>query len=486
MENTYCNPLPIEEIPDGRPLDCKLTKADQRTFKDYRSISDPSVVYHDGKWIMYPSYAMAYLSEDFIHWKHIDIGVPELDYSPAVVEFRGKWYLTGHGRPEFFCSDSPTGPFIRCGTLTDIHGNPVSAADGCFLADGDRLYFYWHSSLPMDASMDMEYYCGSVGVEMDPDKPWQMLTEPVVINSFDPSKDWQCLGEHNQNRRVGWIEGQWAFKIGSRYYLLYSACGTEFGSYANGVIYSEEGPLSGFVPQKRHDPLSLKKTGLVRGAGHGSIAPGPNNSLWLFYTNIFCFNHMYERRISMDPLGIDENGELFCPALTETPQYAPGVLEHPELGNDAGLLPLTFLQRPTASSWIEGREPIYASDDSVLTWWQHAPEDPAPQITFPLGSATCYHVHSLRLIWRDIGMECLDGICPGPIQYVAEYATDPEHTQWQTLVDASNNELDLCIDYRQFEPVKAYAIRLRILGAPTGITPGLVSLTAFGTCVCRN
>ena len=81
MKPTYCNPLPIEDIPDGRPLDCKLTKADPETFKDYRSISDPSVIYHDGKWIMYPSYAMAYLSEDFIHWKHIDIGVPELDYS---------------------------------------------------------------------------------------------------------------------------------------------------------------------------------------------------------------------------------------------------------------------------------------------------------------------------------------------------------------------------------------------------------------------
>lgn len=51
------------------------------------------------------------------------------------------------------------------------------------------------------------------------------------------------------------------------------------------------------------------------------------------------------------------------------------------------------------------------------------------------------------------------------------------------LIDASENTEDLCVDYRQVEPVKAYGIRLRICGAPRGITPGVVSLTAFGTAV---
>ncbi len=486
MKKTYCNPLPIEEIPDGRPLDCKLTKADPSLFQDYRSISDPSVIYHDGKWIMYPSYAMAYLSEDLIHWKHIDIGVPELDYSPAIVQFRGKWYLTGHNRPEFFCADEPTGPFIRCGTLSDVHGNPVLAPDGCFLADGDRLYFYWHSFIPHDDSVDVEYLTGTLGVEMNPEKPWEMLSEPVVINTYDPAQTWQHMGEYNQNSRMGWVEGQWAFKIGSRYYLLYSGCGTEFSAYANGIAYSDEGPLSGFHPQKNHNPLTRKTTGLTRGAGHGSIVPGPKGTLWIFYTNTFNFNHMYERRVSMDPLGIDENGELYCPALTDTPQFAPGVLEHPEQGNDAGLFPLTFMQRPTASSNAPGREPIYASDESMLTWWQPAANDPAPEITFRLGSASHYHVHALRLIWRDIGMDCPKGILPGPFRYVVEYIPADETDRWETLIDASGNRQDLAIDYRQFQPVTTRFLRLRILGAPDGITPGLVSLTAFGVCATRN
>ena len=63
-----------------------------------------------------------------------------------------------------------------------------------------------------------------------------------------------------------------------------------------------------------------------------------------------------------------------------------------------------------------------------------------------------------------------------------ESADTKKLESWQILVDASENTEDLCIDYRQFEPVSAYAIRLRILGSPKDITPGLTSLTVFGLC----
>jgi len=479
---TYCNPLPVEDIPSGRFLDIALTRNDPRSIPDYRSLSDPSVIYHEGKWILYPSYRLAYVSEDFVHWKRVDIGLEEISYSPAIVQFRGKWYLCGHFTPDLYCADSPLGPFTLCGRLTDCAGKPFRAVDGCFLADGDRLFLYWHSSLP-NRGEDVEMVTGTLGAELDPDRPWQLISQPVEINRFDPAVKWQRMGEHNQNARMGWIEGQWAFKIGSRYYLLYSGSGTEYSTYANGVLISDDGPLTGWHPQRRPGPLTEKRTGLVRGAGHGCVVQGPGNTWWTFYTNIFCFNHLYERRISMDPLGIDENGELYCPAVTETPQLAPGVNPHPQSGNDAGWLPLTVLQRPSATSHAPGREPIYAADESVLTWWQPAADDAAPAITFTLGSSTAYTVHALRIIWRDIGMETLDGILPGPFRYVVEYAADD---RWLTLVDAAENTLDLCIDYRQVEPVCTHALRLRILGAPRGITPGLVSLTAFGLCPTRS
>jgi len=482
-KKTYCNPLSVADVKSGRWLDASLSRIDPLSLKDYRSISDPSVIYHDGKWIMYPSYAVAYVSEDFVNWKHVDIGVPHLRYSPAVVNFREKWYLSGHGMTELYVSDGPTGPFEVCGHMTDVHGNRVTVPDACFLADGDRLYCYWSKNFSGSVKMDAEAVIGTAGVELDPDRPWQMLTEPVMINCFDPSVEWQRTGENNQNGRMGWVEGQWMHKIGERYYLLYSGCGTEYGGYANGIMYSDEGPLSGFRPQKNHAPFTEKRTGIMRGAGHGCLVDGPNGTLWTFYTCIFCYNYLFERRIGMDPVGIDADGELYCAAVTDVPQYAPGVLEHPENGNQTGWLPLTFMQRPTASSCAEGRDALYAADDSVLTWWQPAAGDTEPCITFKLSGATRFEVKAVRLIWRDIGMETLDGVMPGAFRYVVEYAPEKDAERWEMLIDASENTEDLCIDYRETEPSKAYAVRLRILGCPEGITPGLVSLTAFGNCV---
>lgn len=481
MELTYCNPLCIQNIPEGRWLDADITETDPRSLKDYRSISDPSVIYHEGKWIMYPSYKMAYVSEDFVHWKHVDIGIDNLRYSPAVVNFRGKWYLSGHGLSDMYVSDSPLGPFTRCGTITDMHGNECIPYDGCYLADGDRLYFYWCQSRPPKEDEDVELVVGTVGVECDPDEPWKFITEPIWINTFSPEKEWERHGEYNQNERIGWTEGQWMIKIGKRYYLLYSGSGTQYSSYATGILYSDEGPLSGFKRQSRHDPLTQKRTGLIRGAGHGSIAEGPDNTYWIFYTSIFCFNFVFERRVCMDVLGIDENGELYCPECTETPQFAPGVKRDPENGNSAGLIPLTFMQPASSSSYISGREPFYAVDESVFTWWQPESSDPEKTLTVDLGSQKGYNIEALRIIWRDIDMEIFDGINPGPFRYVAEF-TEPNSCEWKTLVDASTNTTDLCIDYRQFEKVTAQKVRLRILGCPDGIQPGVVNFSVFGKC----
>ena len=484
MENklTYCNPLAIEDLKSGRWLDMEQSHLDPRDYADYRSIADPSVIYYEGKWIMYPSYSVAYVTEDFVHWKHVDIGIPHLRYSPAVVQFRGKWYLSGHGMPQVYVADHPLGPFSMAGMLTDKNGNQIVVDDGCYLADGDRLYFYYFQGRSPMENEDVEMMTGTVGVELDPEHPWRYLTEPVWINEFTPEITWQRNGEYHQNRRMGWIEGAWMSKIGSRYYLLYSGSGTRFSSYSNGVMYSDEGPLSGFVHQKKHDPLTEKRFGLMRAAGHGCITQGPGNTYWVFYTSLFCYNYRYERRIGMDPIGIDENGELYCPEVTETPQYAPGILANPELGNGAGMLPLTFMQIPWASSAASGRDAIYASDDSVLTWWQPDENDLEPCITFPLGEQTAYEISSFRLIWRDIHMETLEGIIPGPFQYVVEYSPVKTLENWEVLLDASENQQDLCIDYRQFDPVKAYGVRLKVIGAPKGILPGVVSFTVFGTC----
>ena len=77
-------------------------------------------------------------------------------------------------------------------------------------------------------------------------------------------------------------------------------------------------------------------------------------------------------------------------------------------------------------------------------------------------------------------MESLDGILPGAFQYLLEYLS-PEDNIWHTLVDASENNVDLSVDYRTFDTVLAGSVRLTVLGSPCGIEPAIINLTVFGT-----
>ena len=139
---------------------------------------------------MYPSYSVAYITEDFVNWKHVDIGIPHLRYSPCRrMLSRQMVSKPVPGMSEVYVADDPLGPFTLCGHLTDMNGNRMAMADGCYLADGDHVYFYWHGSRMAEAGEpDVEVITGTLGAELDPDKPWQLITEPVWINTFDPSQ----------------------------------------------------------------------------------------------------------------------------------------------------------------------------------------------------------------------------------------------------------------------------------------------------------
>ena len=47
---------------------------------------------------------------------------------------------------------------------------------------------------------------------------------------------------------------------------------------------------------------------------------------------------------------------------------------------------------------------------------------------------------------------------------------------WFTLVNASENETDLAVDYRTFETKRAVRLRMRLLDWPKGIRPALSQL----------
>ena len=481
--HTWCNPLPIPQIPRGKDewyrgepgMFNHENKPARDTYPDYRSISDPTVFYHGGKWYLYPSYGMAWVSEDFQNWKHhrTDPYCPK--YSPTIVPWKGKFLLTSWNCP-LYLADNPLGPFELLGDFVLPNGTPFKPCDpGMFADDDGRLYLYTTERWRREGSDEREMLI--VGYELNPNDPCHIIRGPVRILTLDAEhKPWERMGLHGQDTSFGWVEGPHLLKHNGRYYMIYAAPDTRMANYCMAVYYSDISPLDGFQCQRRN-PLTLHTSGIVSGAGHGCVEHGPNGSLWAFYTIATPCTHHYERRIGMDLVDVDENGELYCPfGVTDTPQYVPGYIENPTVeGNSPALYPLTGGIRPKASSNAPGRDPFYATDESNRSWWQPAHGDNEPWIELDLEAA--YRVSALRLFWRDVGIDYAKGIVPVPIGFVLEGARQGE---WFTLLDASDAAEEKNIDYRIFEDAVCDRIRLRITSRNRDMEIGLCDLAVFG------
>lgn len=470
LAKTFVNPLPLPDYPLGNWTQ-KPSPSMDRWLKgyvqDFRELADPSVIYYQGKWIMYPSVAMAYVSEDFVSWKRVTIDPVKIGdgYAPCVAEHQGKFYLVGCFS-ELYVADDPLGPFKSLGPVTSQDGGePIDSVifDPMLFSDGGKLYLYYHVAGDL------------VGVELNAKNPARMVGAPKKLAAFRPDQEWERYGEYNEDPRRGFMEGVWMFKHADTYYLTFTGPGTALGTYALGS-YKGKSPLGPFEYQKKN-PVLRKTFGVVPGAGHGSIVRGPNNTLWAFVTSVVGNYHVFERRIGLYPVGIDADGDLFGLPVRDVPQLAPGTNPHPENGNEAGWLPVSPRTIANGSSVAPGRTADYAIDDSARTWWQPAPDDAEPSLIVDL--KTTYDLAGVRILWAEPNLDHKKGILGGPIRYRVLYQPN-RNADWQVAVDCSENSTDFVIDYRTFAPVLARRVKLEILGAPKGVEVGVLEFTAFG------
>lgn len=478
-EPTYCNPLSIPCIPRGRDdwysHEEKMFSHENRpenvSGSEYRSISDPTVMYHGGKWYLYPSYGMAWVTEDFVHWEHFRTEPFCPKYSPAVTEWNGGFLLTSWQCPLYF-SENPLGPFEELGKFIMPDETEFVVYDPALFTDDDgRIYLYAFSS---EGEYGMpSYKTKIVGYELDKNNPRRVTAGPLTILEMNPAEHpWERQGFSNQNTSFGWVEGPHLLKYGGRYYMIYASPDTRDPSYCMAVYYSDESPLTGFVCQQKN-PLTLSRCGIVSGAGHGCVERGPGDTLWAFYTVACPRNHQYERRIGMDRVCVDENGELYCPfGVTDTPQYSP--LSGKTGG--AGLYNLTAHFRPSASSAKEGRDAVYACDCSNISCWVPCEEDFAPSLTVDFDDV--FTVCASRIFWSEMNYDPSRGINAGPVGYVIEgVSPDGERI---LLADCSDNCTDLNIDYRTFEEKKCRKVILTIKNKPRSLSVGVIDFSVFG------
>ncbi len=501
-EKTFCNPVSFPNYAyagkDWGFLQCFLPVTGrwqegneakfQAPVRPYRSLSDPDVMYYDGKWYLYASADCCYVTEDMLHWEEHPIlprrfdasgqtkegraltdhekRLYEIEVAVTAVAFGGKIYMVHSSTNAIFSSDSPFGPFEKVGNFVRPNGEELWVDDPALFEDNGRLYLYFGCGIET----------GIQGTELDPKQPNRLLCEPVRIVDFRPETGWECWGARYQETEIGWIEGCDMFKHNGRYYLTYAANGTTYDTYNLGVYYSDESPLSGFRPQE-HGPFCEKKEGICRGAGHGCVTEGPNGSIWVFYTSVAATTHMFERRIGMDKVIINEKGELTV-RTTDYPQWAPGITAPDDPNNGAEIRALNHQNPAWATSAAPGREPFYVTDESMITWWQPDEGDNKRQIVVDLRGE--YMVYASRILWKEGGFDEDKGILPGAVQYKIEITDDYENGNWELLLDMTDNSEDYLNDYRSFEPKRGNAARLTITGTPEKVDIGVISFILFG------
>ena len=465
---TFCNPMTVPDMPVG--IECwkfndgDMIRKDQlppwaygcwngkrdgaKVAHQFRELADPEIHVVDGVWYLYPSCGLLWLSRDSGGtWEHVNLEAHNPNYAPTVTHFRGKYYLAeSHVNRGLLVGDTPTGPFRQMGrfevkSFVSAEDPAVNFGDPMLFADGDHLYIY----LGCVAKQGCLW-----GAELDPDNP---------LRARAPARRLVWLNKASRPWMAAPLEGSYVFKRGDTYYFTHAGNSPKTGTYATSV-WKGPTPLGPFSPQANNPVFSRSEPSCAAGGGHGGVFQDASGDWWTCYT-IWPHGgkfHAFERFIGLDRITFDENGDIVAGEPTDEPQWLPSSGKRGPTGWKA--LPV----RTTATKAVDNR---------LRTYETFADETRTMTFAFD-GERT---LKAFRLIWCDLGLDVHRGVVPGPYQYRLDCRMKGE---WKTWVDATENKVDLTVDYREAPERRADAVRLVVLGGPKGLTPAVTEITIFG------
>lgn len=121
-------------------------------------------------------------------------------------------------------------------------------------------------------------------------------------------------------------------------------------------------------------------------------------------------NHDMERRVGIWRAGFDKDGVLFCnQQFGDWPMAVEQAKEEPWAEPEWYLL--SYQKAMTASSSEEGREPSFATDENIQTWWRAAGNQPGEWISMDLGE-----VKDVRAVQINFADDKIDAPLPGERQ----------------------------------------------------------------------
>ncbi len=433
---------------------------------DAREAADPVVVLFKDDYYLFASRSGGYwTSNDLRSWTLIiPTGLDVESYAPAVIAMRDSlFYIPSNNSQIYKTADPKSGVWER-GPSINSYGDPAF-----FLDDDGRLYMCYGLSNNAPISV----------VELNPLTFREIGSAVNVIFAQASIHGWERRGDDNLLDEQPWIEGSWMIKENNKYYLHYAAPGTEFKTYADG-IYVADSPL-GPYQYATYSPFSFKPTGFISGAGHGSTFKDKDGHYWHIGTMTISIKHMFERRLGIFPVAIDNDGNIRCnTAFGDYPQYFPGVKNNPIDENFAGMTLLSHKKYVTASSSLADHSVEKAVDEDARTYWCASTGDATEWIMIDLGKPCTIQAIQVNFAEHNTNPAVVRGRDNVIYeQYIVQKSDDG--MSWDLLIDKSQNLLDVPHDYTELaQPVTARYVKLLNVFTPGGGNFAIRDLRIFG------
>lgn len=466
LPETYCNPIDI---------DYTYMVYDSARNLSYRSGADPAVVEFRGEYYMFVTRSNGYWhSKDLTGWEFI--------------EPQSYWYPQGSNAPAahnykdslLFITGDPSGDMAVMYSDDPLHGKwkPVPAIlenlqdPDLFIDDDGQAYMFWGSSNDLPIR----------GKKLNMKDRFLVESETVPLFMADGSAHgWERFGENHSDTRIkAYIEGAWLTKHDGRYYMQYAAPGTEFNVYGDGVYVADD-PLGPYTYQA-HNPICYKPGGFMNGAGHGSTVEGPGGQLWHYGTMSLSATVNWERRICVYPTFFDADGIMYCDnEYGDYPHFAPS--EPGRKGAFAGWMLLSYGKPVTVSSFQEGHAAqaegfdewnrpetskdfgaANLTDENCKSYWLADTNSEQEWGVIDLGEIGDIHAIQINYYDHKAG---LYGRLPG-LRHRFTIDTSVDGENWTVAVDRSESEIDAPNAYIQLpESVEARFVRYSNIKVPS-------------------
>lgn len=455
VKRTYCNPMNIS-------YNFEPYNNNTRAGGTFRSSADPmGLMYGDEFFLFSTNQDGFHYSKNLSDWKFASASFKRLpadddQCAPAAFVSGDTLFYTGStylGLPVWYTTDPKSGRWRRA-----VDRNTLPTWDPClFLDDDGKLYEYYGSS--------NEYPLKAVQISRDDFSPISKIHDVVLLHPDEHG--WERFGMNNDDEVTlkPFTEGAYMTKHNGRYYLQYGAPGTEFKTYGDGV-YVGDSPLGPFTYQ-RHNPMSYKPGGFVRGSGHGGTFADAKGHYWHVSTCMLSNKYKFERRIGLYPTAFDKDGVMYSSAaFGDYPNWnADFDIERPE-DRFTGWMLLSYNKPVSVSSKAaDDMNPGSLTDENMRSYWAAASSEPGEWAAVDLGGTK--EIRAIQVNYYDYNSDQFDRADDIYHQYRI-FASD-NGKDWTLVVDNSDSDRDTPHDYIELaEPLSARWVKVENVHMASG------------------